>query len=51
VTMMASGAVVDYTNGEIRTGAAAGSGVQLVIENIVQMEKVIETLAGLDQEE
>ncbi len=41
VTMMASGAVVDYTNGEIRTGAAAGSGVQLVIENIVQMEKVI----------
>jgi hypothetical protein len=41
VTMMASGAVVDYTNGEIRTGVAAGTGVQLVIENIVQMEKVV----------
>lgn len=41
ISAIATGAIVDYTNGEIRTGAAAGSGVQLVIENIVQMEKVI----------
>ena len=47
VSAMATGAVVDYTNGEVRTtvfpfiGDRPGVGVQLVIENIVQMERVI----------
>lgn len=40
VTALSAGAVVDYTNGEVRTGVAAGSGVQVVIQNIVQMENV-----------
>lgn len=41
VTAMVAGAVVDYTNGEVRTSMTAGTGVQLVIENIVEMERVI----------
>ena len=38
VTAMTSGAVVDYTNGQIRD---LSGNVQLTIENIVQMENVI----------
>ena len=38
---MAAGAVVDYSNGEVRTGAAAGSGVQVVVEGVVQLENVV----------
>jgi len=40
VTRMTAGAVVDYNNGEVRTGQAAGSGVQVVIEGIVEIENV-----------
>jgi hypothetical protein len=40
VTAMVTGAVVDYSTGQVRTGLALDSGVKLVIENIVQMESV-----------
>lgn len=40
VTAMTAGAVVDYTNGEVRTSPTAGTGVQVVVENIVQFERV-----------
>jgi hypothetical protein len=40
VTAFTSGVVVDYSNGEVRTGQAEGSGVQLVIEGMVELENV-----------
>lgn len=40
VTAMTTGAVVDYTNGQVRTSLVPGVGVQVVIENIVQLENV-----------
>lgn len=42
VRSMTAGAVVDYTNGQIRTaGSTPGNGVELTIVNIAQIERVI----------
>lgn len=40
VTTMISGAIVDYTNGEVRTGIVPGSGVQIVVDGMARLENV-----------
>ncbi len=40
VTTMASGAVVDFTNGEVRTGIVPGDGVQVIIDGMARLENV-----------